>query len=202
MRCSSRPGAGRSLRRRGRKYPPLRRWRRGTWTRRASGARSARPRGWPTSSCTRRTGSGAMTERLIATLASWPDRYGAELVAHWGTMLHFVVTRPPNTLEDASNFALEHDLVAPGTNAARPLEHLPSLSATAVTSDADDFDTDHRFEVSVLRVDRDSASHRRGADERIENAWSATAAGRRRRSRRTRAPRRRRAVGHQAPLPC
>lgn len=60
---------------------------------------------------------GATTERLIATLASWHDRYGAELVAHWGTMLQFVVTRPPNTLEDAWNLALEHDLVAPCTNA-------------------------------------------------------------------------------------
>jgi hypothetical protein len=34
-------------------------------------------------------------ERLIAVLRSWHERYGAELVAHYGTMLEFVVRRPP-----------------------------------------------------------------------------------------------------------
>ena len=61
--------------------------------------------------------AGATTERLIAVLASWQDRYGAELVAHWGTMLQFYVSRPPDTLDAAWQIAVEHDLIAPCTNA-------------------------------------------------------------------------------------
>ena len=61
--------------------------------------------------------AGATAERLIAVLASWQDRYGAELVAHWGTMLQFAVGRPPATLDAAWELALEHDLIAPCTNA-------------------------------------------------------------------------------------
>ena len=61
--------------------------------------------------------AGASAERLVAVLASWQQRFGAELVAHWGTMLQFTVARPPNTLEQAWDLAGELDLIAPCTNA-------------------------------------------------------------------------------------
>jgi hypothetical protein len=54
-------------------------------------------------------------ERLIAILRSWRERFGAELVANWGTMLQFAVARPPQTLDEAFVLAIEHDLVAPCT---------------------------------------------------------------------------------------
>lgn len=54
-------------------------------------------------------------EKLIAVLRSWHERHGAELVAHYGTMLEFVVSRPPRTLEDAWRLAREQELVAPCT---------------------------------------------------------------------------------------
>ncbi len=50
---------------------------------------------------------GATPERLVAIVESWNRRYGAELVANWGTMLQFVVTRPPQTLEKAFELAIE-----------------------------------------------------------------------------------------------
>jgi len=60
--------------------------------------------------------AGATTERLIAVLSSWHERYGAQLVAHWGTMLQFAVSRPPQSLDDAWELAGEHELIAPGTD--------------------------------------------------------------------------------------
>lgn len=54
-------------------------------------------------------------EKLVAVLRWWSQRYGAELVAHYGTMLEFVVTRPPETLEEAWRLAHEHELIAPCT---------------------------------------------------------------------------------------
>jgi hypothetical protein len=45
-------------------------------------------------------------ERLIALLRSWRERYGAEMVACWGTMLQLQVNAPPQTLEDASRSRL------------------------------------------------------------------------------------------------
>lgn len=59
---------------------------------------------------------------LAAVLRSWRERYGAELVASWGTMLQFVVARPPNTLSDAFALALEQEHVA-----------LPTLGLAGVT---------------------------------------------------------------------
>ncbi|GIJ45227.1 hypothetical protein Val02_21130 [Virgisporangium aliadipatigenens] len=44
------------------------------------------------------------SERLAAVLFQWRERWGAELVAAWGTMLQFVVSRPPAPGEEA--FAL------------------------------------------------------------------------------------------------
>jgi hypothetical protein len=38
---------------------------------------------------------------LAAALREWHERCGAELVASWGTMLQFVVNRPPASGQDA-----------------------------------------------------------------------------------------------------
>lgn len=51
----------------------------------------------------------------IALGRSWRERFGAELVAHYGTMLQCVVSRPPVDLEAAWVLAREHDLLSPGT---------------------------------------------------------------------------------------
>ena len=51
-------------------------------------------------------------EGLIAVLRSWHERYGAEVAAHYGTMLELVVRRPPSTLDDAWTLAREQELVA------------------------------------------------------------------------------------------
>jgi hypothetical protein len=48
----------------------------------------------------------------VAVLHHWSDRFGAELVAHYGTMLQFVVDRPPTTLDDAFIVAWQQELVA------------------------------------------------------------------------------------------
>ncbi len=55
------------------------------------------------------------TERLIAVMRTWHDRFGAEIVAHWGTMLQFVVGRPPATAAEAFPVAMAHDLLATAT---------------------------------------------------------------------------------------
>lgn len=56
---------------------------------------------------------GALTaERLVAIATSWEHRFGAELVAHWGTMLEFTVARPPRTLDQAWQLAWDHYRVA------------------------------------------------------------------------------------------
>ncbi|MCK6446815.1 MAG: DUF4253 domain-containing protein [Planctomycetes bacterium] len=49
----------------------------------------------------------------IALARSWERRFGAELVAHYGTLLSARVERPPKTAADAWDVAREHDLVAP-----------------------------------------------------------------------------------------
>ncbi len=55
------------------------------------------------------------SEYYIALGRKWAERYGAELVAHYGTMLEYFVSNPPTTLEDAWELANEQDLVAPCT---------------------------------------------------------------------------------------
>lgn len=59
--------------------------------------------------------AGMSAARLIRILDHWSSRYGAELVAHWGTMLQFSVAEPPGTLEEALALAAEHHAVAPCT---------------------------------------------------------------------------------------
>ena len=64
-------------------------------------------------------------EKLIAVLRSWNDRYGAELVAHYGTMLELQVGRPPRNVDEAWQLAREQELVAQCTTALPgiPLRH-------------------------------------------------------------------------------
>lgn len=58
---------------------------------------------------------GIPAVQLLALLRSWEHRFGAELVANWGTMLQLVVARPPQTLDEATALAFEHLAVAPCT---------------------------------------------------------------------------------------
>ncbi|WP_291467436.1 DUF4253 domain-containing protein [Acidovorax sp.] len=45
----------------------------------------------------------------------WRELHGAELWAHYGTMLEFAVGRPPRDFDTALALAREHDLAAPCT---------------------------------------------------------------------------------------
>lgn len=57
-----------------------------------------------------------MTPRLMITILEyWRRRYRAELVANWLTMLEFVVTQPPRTLDAAWELAVQQDLIAGST---------------------------------------------------------------------------------------
>lgn len=58
---------------------------------------------------------GASLDRVVAILEWWELRYQAELVANHGTIMDFIVRRPPETLEDAWEVTLEHELIAPDT---------------------------------------------------------------------------------------
>lgn len=49
-------------------------------------------------------------EYYIALGRSWEQRFGAELVAHYGTMLQCLVRRPPETVQEAWTLAYEHYL--------------------------------------------------------------------------------------------
>ncbi|MBF0377438.1 MAG: DUF4253 domain-containing protein [Desulfamplus sp.] len=52
---------------------------------------------------------------IVALLDEWHSKYGAELVGHYGTMLHFVVDRRPSTPNEAFHLAWQHNMVAPCT---------------------------------------------------------------------------------------
>lgn len=54
-------------------------------------------------------------EHYIALGKSWEERYGAELVAHYGTMLQCLVSRPPESMGEAFPLAREHHLASPCT---------------------------------------------------------------------------------------
>ena len=62
---------------------------------------------------------------FIALLRRWRERNGAELWAHYGTMLEFEVRQPPEDFVTALELAREHDLAAPCTLALPgiPLRH-------------------------------------------------------------------------------
>ena len=55
------------------------------------------------------------TEQMIALGRSWEQRYGAELWAHYGTMLQCFVSTPPETIDQAWSLSREHYLVSPDT---------------------------------------------------------------------------------------
>lgn len=52
---------------------------------------------------------------FIALLRRWREQHGAELWAHYGTMLEFTVRQPPQDFDSALVLAREHDLAAPCT---------------------------------------------------------------------------------------
>lgn len=73
------------------------------------------------------------SDPLIAVLKAWEQMYGAELVAHFGTMLQFIVSRPPQTVDQAFELAVQHDAVAPCTLALPGIslrEHARALMQT------------------------------------------------------------------------
>jgi hypothetical protein len=59
--------------------------------------------------------AGATYDRMVAVLTWWQERYGAELVANWGSMLQFAVRRPPASLDEAWDLAVDIDLVGPSS---------------------------------------------------------------------------------------
>jgi uncharacterized protein DUF4253 len=54
-------------------------------------------------------------EALVRVLQEWWERFGAELVGSWGTLLEFRVARPPTDVRTAYDLALQHAAVAPCT---------------------------------------------------------------------------------------
>ncbi|REG01282.1 uncharacterized protein DUF4253 [Asanoa ferruginea] len=52
-------------------------------------------------------GAGAGREALAAAIRQWEQRWGAELVASWGTMLQFTVARQPSLGDQAWQLALQ-----------------------------------------------------------------------------------------------
>lgn len=58
------------------------------------------------------------TEEAIVLGRSWERRYGAELWAHYGTMLQCFVSKPPQDIDAAWALAREHYLAAPYTTIA------------------------------------------------------------------------------------
>ena len=67
---------------------------------------------WFGANCYRRSAN------VIALGRHWHKRHGAELVAHYGTMLQCLVARPPLDAGAAWTLAIEHDLLSPYTRAA------------------------------------------------------------------------------------
>ena len=57
----------------------------------------------------------AGSETVTAFLKRWHQRYGAELVCHYGTMLQLVVNKKPATLWEAFDLAWEQTAIAPCT---------------------------------------------------------------------------------------
>jgi len=67
---------------------------------------------------------------LVALCRRWQERWGAEIVAHYGTMLEFSVLRPPTTFEEALAPAREQIAVAADTTVLPGVpfaEHVTSL---------------------------------------------------------------------------
>lgn len=61
-------------------------------------------------------GAGAIgTSKVISILKKWNEKYGAELVCHYGTMLNIRTSRLPDNMEEAFDLAVEHVFLAPCT---------------------------------------------------------------------------------------
>ena len=58
---------------------------------------------------------GVGSDIVVAFLKQWHDRYGAELVCHYGTMLQFIVNKKPENLQEAFELAWEQTAIAPCT---------------------------------------------------------------------------------------
>jgi len=70
-------------------------------------------------------------EIVIAAARRWHERWGAEPVALWGTMMQFTVSHRPATPDDAWMLAREHDILAANTlsNPGIPLrDHARALT--------------------------------------------------------------------------
>ncbi len=69
--------------------------------------------------------------RCAAAARRWHERWGAEPVALWGTMMQFTVSHRPATPDDAWMLAREHDILAANTlsNPGIPLrDHARALT--------------------------------------------------------------------------
>ena len=76
---------------------------------------------------------GRNSQVLVALLREWSEKYGAELVAHYGTMLQFVVRNPPGSVEEAFEVAWQHHTVAQCTTilpGVSPRDHARALLQT------------------------------------------------------------------------
>lgn len=61
-------------------------------------------------------------EKYVALGKQWQEQFGAEIFAHFGTIIECIVERPPNNVEDAWPLALQHDLVGTSTLAPAGIE--------------------------------------------------------------------------------
>lgn len=52
---------------------------------------------------------------IVALLRQWHEKYGAQLVAHYGTMLHLTVSRRPSSIEEAFELAWQQETISPCT---------------------------------------------------------------------------------------
>ena len=72
------------------------------------------------------------SESAIAMLRKWNKEYGAELVAHYGTMLHLTADHIPSDPHQAFNLAMEQEALAPSTTAL-PGATLSNLATALLT---------------------------------------------------------------------
>ncbi|MBU6953780.1 DUF4253 domain-containing protein [Hahella sp. HN01] len=73
------------------------------------------------------------SEASIAMLRHWHDKYGAELVAHYGTMLQFNAKSGPKDIFESFDLAFEQEALAPCTTALAGVllrDHARSLMKT------------------------------------------------------------------------
>ncbi|MEW6737065.1 MAG: DUF4253 domain-containing protein [Acidobacteriota bacterium] len=55
------------------------------------------------------------SELVVALLRDWSDRFGAEIVCHYSTMLQLVTSRLPSSPAEAMRLAVEQYVIAPDT---------------------------------------------------------------------------------------